>query len=287
MKKLKIWNDLVTMAQPRRNTVVREKSHSCISEENNPANDTVGMKSAINCKRIFIIFITISLLFGSNCFAFNVHASDCSAEYGIKYYESKKDFKKTKYDKQILKDKKTATPKLKKGCVVVTIKTMCDKAYQKIHKKDWKVRAKMITVKATEKLYSKFNIHYIVKKGVAYKSANSQDAYTLLKKFTSKYKPGKKADMIVALSGKNPQHIAGITYMGQISGGARVLVFASTFEAEAETVQHEIGHTYNLNHCNRSCVMTGEGFGYINKFCPDHKKQWKTNRTYYKTKVRK
>ena len=233
--------------------------------------------------KTLITLILISLLINPNYMVCHGQANDCaSSEFETKSYKSKKQFIKSKYDTAVLADKPEMSIKFKKGCVVVNVKTMCDKAYQNLHKSDWKVRAKRIVENGTKALYSKFNICFVPKKAVTCKLANSQNAENLLVKFTRKYKATKKVDVIIGFSGKNPKYVAGITYIGKIGGGARILIFASTFESEVETVQHEIGHIYDLKHCSNNCVMTNEGFGYLNKFCSAHFKQWKKNRKYYK-----
>jgi len=236
-------------------------------------------------KRLFpvAILLSICLLIEMNGSVYNVYAKHfVSSEYEIKAYKTNNQFKKSTYDTAVLKNNPEAVPKLKKGCMVVNVKTMCDKEYQKLHKQDWKVRAKRIVKNGTKALYSKFNIYFVPKKAVSFKSAKSSNAITLLGNFAKKNKATKKVDMIIGFSGKNPAHIAGIAYMGQIEGGPRVLIFATTYAAETETVQHEIGHTYDLGHCKKNCVMRSEGFGYLNRFCSAHLKKWKRNRKYYK-----
>lgn len=198
-----------------------------------------------------------------------------------KKYTSKKEFEKSSADNQVLEDEPEISKKLKKGCVVVNVKTLCDKEYQKLHKKDWKVRAKKVTKKGTKALYSEFNIYFKPKEAVSFTSKKSTDDEKIYEDFVKKNKISGNVDMLVGLSGREPKGVAGISYLGKVKGGPKVLVFASTYNSEAETIQHEIGHTYNLNHCNKNCVMKSSGFGYINKFCSSYKKKWKSNRKYY------
>jgi len=243
-------------------------------------NKLVKRKALLN--KIVAILMFISLSISMNCAVYKVYAEDfVSSGYETKTYKSKEQFITSKYDTAVLKEKSNTASKLKKGSVVVNVKTMCDKEYQKLYAKDWKIRAQRITKKGTKALYSKFNIYFIPKKAVTFKSANSTNAVTLLNNFSKKYKVSKKIDMIIGFSGKKPAHIAGITYIGKINGGPRILIFASSYETEAETVQHEIGHTYDLIHCEKKCVMTSQGFGYLNKFCSAHLKKWNKNRKYY------
>ncbi len=206
---------------------------------------------------------------------------DSEQEYAVKEYTSKKEFEKSNADSEVLQDEPEMATKLKKGCVVVNVKTVCDKQYQNAHKKDWKVRAKKVTKKGTKALYSQFNIYFSPQKAVGYTSVKSSNEEKLLKDFVKKNKISGKTDMIVGLSGRQPDGVAGITYVGKVSGGPKVLIFESSYNSEAETIQHEIGHTYDLNHCKKSCVMKSSGFGYLNKFCASHKKKWKANRKYY------
>lgn len=227
-------------------------------------------------KKILITGIVLSVLAVVFCIGMSVNK-----EYEAKTYVSKKEFKTSSADSKVLEDEPEISTKLKKGCVVVNVKTVCDKQYQKLHKDDWKVRAKKVTKKGTKALYSEFNIYFKPKKAVSYTSKKSSNEETLLKDFVKKNKISGSVDMIVGLSGREPKGVAGITYLGKVSGGPKVLIFATTYNSEAETIQHEIGHTYDLDHCKKKCVMTASGFGYLNKFCTKHKKQWKANRKYY------
>ena len=198
-----------------------------------------------------------------------------------KTYTSKNEFVKSAADNNVLEDEPEISTKLKKGCVVVNVKTMCDKQYQKLHKDDWKVRAKKITKKGTKALYSEFNIYFKAKNAVSFTSKKSSDAETIYKDFVKNNKISGSTDMIVGLSGRDPEGVAGMSYVGKVKGGPKVLIFASSYNSEAETVQHEIGHAYDLEHCKSNCVMKASGFGNLNKFCSKHKREWKNNRKYY------
>lgn len=130
-------------------------------------------------------------------------------------------------------------------------------------------------------MYSEFNICFKAKNAVSFTSKKSSDEEKIYMDFTKKNKVSGNIDMIIGLSGRDPKGVAGISYVGKVKGGPKVLVFASTYNSEAETIQHEIGHTYDLSHCKNKCVMKSSGFGYLNKFCSGHKKKWKSNRKYY------
>lgn len=229
-------------------------------------------------KIVFYTTIIIGLLIITLNFDFQF-----AKRYSIesKSYTSKKEFQKSSADNQVLEAEPEISTKLKKGCIVVNVKTLCDKEYQKIHKKDWKVRAKKVTKKGTKALYSEFNIYFKPREAVSFTSKNSSDAEKIYEDFVKKNKISGNIDMLVGLSGRDLKGVAGLTYSGKVKGGPKVLIFASTYNSEAETIQHEIGHTYNLNHCKKDCVMRASGFGYLNKFCSAHKKKWKSNRKYY------
>lgn len=210
-----------------------------------------------------------------------VNAQD-KAQVEIKTYSSQNEFIKSAADTEILEDEPEIETKLKQGCVVVKVKTLCDTKYQNLHEDDWKVRAKRITKKGTKKLYSTFNIYFKVKKVGKCTTKKSSDAEKIYDDFAERYKASENYDMIVGLSGRRPDgNTAGMSYLGKVEGGPRVIVFSTTYNSEAETIQHEIGHTYGLKHCENDCVMKASGFGYLNKFCSKHKKEWKENRKYY------
>lgn len=230
---------------------------------------------------VFVMILSLAFISGGSLHFKNLNK--CCENYKVecKTYTSEKQFEKSAMDTAVIEDEPEIEEKLKKGCVIVNVKTMCDSSYQNAHKKDWKVRAKKLTKKATSKLYTNFNIYFKPKKAVSCSTKKSKSDETIYNDFVKKYKVSGNVDMIVGLSGQKPKGVAGISYVGKVKGGPRVLVFASTYNSEAETIQHEIGHTYDLEHCNNNCVMKASGFGYLNKFCAKHKKKWNNNRKYY------
>lgn len=198
----------------------------------------------------------------------------------IKTFTNESEFEITSIDSQYLYEEPELDTKLKAGCVVVNVKPKVDAAYKKLHT-DWKARAKKLTKKGTKDLYDEFNIYFKVGTAGSCTTINSTNAEKIYIDFANNNTVSGSTDMIVGISGRKPKNTAGISYLGKVSGGPRVLIFATTYKSEAETVQHEIGHTYDLEHCNSNCVMTAAGFGYLNKYCAKHRKEWNKNRKYY------
>lgn len=204
---------------------------------------------------------------------------------GRKQFTSEDEFVRSIYDNIVLdeepEDNIDVSQGLRATSIIVNVKTMCDAQYRKAHSSDWEIRAKRTVKEATTYLYDFIGIKFVVKEGVAFTSASTTNPEKLLDDFISHYKVGNGIDMIVGLSGRKPKDTAGIAYKGKIEGGPRVLIFPSTYKSEVETVQHEIGHTYNLEHCNKACVMKASGFGYLNKVCGVHGDWWCFRREWY------
>lgn len=100
------------------------------------------MKLLIN--KCFICIGFLSLLFVLSYSLVINSNNECGKKIEIdcKEYTNKNQFVKSAMDTKVIEDEPEIEEKLKKGCVVVNVKTMCDSSYQNAHKKDWKVRAK-------------------------------------------------------------------------------------------------------------------------------------------------
>lgn len=198
----------------------------------------------------------------------------------LKSYNEESDLIKSSYDDQIMLDSSEVSEPLKKGCVVVKVKTVCDQKYRSKHSKDWKVRAKNTVRDAAKILYSKFNIKYYPSNGIAWTSPNTSDWESIYKNAVSNFKVTKSGNMLVAFSGQRVGGVAGMSKQGK-KNGPHLVVFSTTYKSEVETTQHEMAHTYNLGHCTSACVMQNVGFGYTNKFCSKHENYWNKNRKFY------
>ena len=171
--------------------------------------------------------------------------------------------------------------KVKKGCVVVEAKVVCDASYRKKFSKDWASRSKKTVVKATDMLYDKYNIYYKVKKGVKWNSGNTKSPETLLGQLYSKYNVNKdkNVDVVVGFTRKRQGSILGIGYIGY----PYALVCSTVYKTDVQTAQHETGHNYKLQHCNnKKCTMYPYSYQEnINRLCTKHQKQWNNNRKLY------
>ncbi len=171
--------------------------------------------------------------------------------------------------------------KLKKGCVVVEAKVVCDSSYRKKFSKDWSSRSKKTVVQATNFLYDKFNIYYKVKKGVSWDSGKTKNPEELLSQLYSKYhvSKNKNVDVVIGFTRKRQDDILGIGYIGY----PYALVCSTVYKTDIQTAQHETGHNYKLRHCNNSkCTMYPYSYQEnTNRLCEKHQKQWKNNRKLY------
>lgn len=171
--------------------------------------------------------------------------------------------------------------KVKKGCVVVDAKVVCDETYQKKYSKDWASRSKKTVVQATNMLYDKFNIYYKVKKGVTWNSGKTKNPEKLLEQLYSKYNisKNKNINVVVGFTRKRQKNILGIGYIGY----PYALVCSTVYKTDVQTAQHETGHNYKLKHCNnKKCTMYPYSYQEnLNRLCSKHQKQWKNNRSLY------
>lgn len=226
-------------------------------------------------KKIIIALVLIISVESELC---NVQAGTLSVQETR--VESEKDIKTSEYDNNTIMDADYAK-KLKKGCVVVNAKIVCDSTYRKKFSKDWKSRSKKTLVQATNMLYDKFNIYYNVKQEVAWDSGKSKNPDKLLDQLYLKYNvdKSKNTDVIVGFTRKRQGSVLGIGYIGAPYG----LVCSTAYKTDIQVAQHETGHNYKLLHCNnKKCTMYPYSYQEnINKLCKKHKDQWKKNYKLY------
>lgn len=231
-------------------------------------------------KRFFVLLLSMCLFSSAiEVMAANEPKAATGKVKSLKY-KNKSDLKETNYDKIILKDD-IVTPKLKKGCVVVNMKLVCDQTYQKAYKKDWAARARKTVYQAGIDINVNFNIFYNIRKAVSWKSSKSSDAETLLYELRdSNYLTNEsKDDMVIGFTKKASGNTLGIGFIG----APYSLVCSTVYNTDIQTAQHEGGHNYDLNHCNnpKCCLYPYSDIDNIGRFCSPHKSQWKQNRKMY------
>jgi hypothetical protein len=156
--------------------------------------------------------------------------------------------------------------------VVVGVVSPCDQNWRTRYS-DWQYEANRAVERADDSLHTNFGIDY---QSVAQREWNSgtlTSTYDLVRDARSQYGLSNNADIMVAFSGKDGGGTAGEVYA---IGDPHSVIMDLGYTYNAETVQHETGHSYTLRHIagDNNCVMTTSGFGHIDTFCSTHFTQW-------------
>lgn len=174
--------------------------------------------------------------------------------------------------------------------IVVNVTSPLDQSWRSTYT-DYYNQANNAVERADDGLSSEFGINFL---SVAqpHWSSSSTTSSALLNEARNEhglnYAGSKKADVMIAFSGRTPSDNSGITGIATL-GNAYSAVFDNGYSTNAETTQHEAGHMYGLRHdqdesgsnYGGSCVMTATGFGFIDRFDAGHRADWAAAKNKY------
>ena len=91
-------------------------------------------------------------------------------------------------------------------------------------------------------------------------------------------------DLMIAFAGPlvdtSNSVIFGVSYLNQPYS----VVFDHNYNQNCKSAQHEVGHTYGLNHCSNTCVMKqgwDTNWSLFEHLCSGHSTQWNTAKNKY------
>lgn len=160
----------------------------------------------------------------------------------------------------------------------VAVTEPCDKAWQDAYPSNWMWQAHRCVVNADEMLETRFGVQYY-SVSQKYWTSNNTTPEALVDEARDEWGLRDGAKLMVAFTGRDGGNTMGIV---TDIGDPYALIFNKGYEYNRETVQHETGHCYGLEHCfGDNCVMTAYGMGHINTLCSDHADEWYDARNNY------
>ncbi len=94
----------------------------------------------------------------------------------------------------------------------------------------------------------------------------------------------RKEDLMIAFAGPivdtEDRAIFGVAFNGKPFS----LIFDHDYNQNCKSTQHEVGHTYGLQHCNNTCVMrpgSDNNWELFDHLCSSHEQQWNKNKNKY------
>lgn len=173
-----------------------------------------------------------------------------------------------------------AKPYLSRSSTIwVPVTSPCDQAWRNTYPNNWMWQANRAITNADDMLSNKFGIEFY---SVAQKywDSSSSSAKDLVAEAKNEWGLTDGATLMIAFTGKNDGNKMGRVYD---IGVPYVLILDHQYEDNRETVQHEVGHAYGLEHRDgdNNCVMIDIGMGHIDTICSTHEQQWKNNKNKY------
>lgn len=159
----------------------------------------------------------------------------------------------------------------------VAVTEPCDQYWRNKYPDNWMWQAHRSVVNGDTMLTNRYGIQYYSVSQKYWNSDNTTPS-ALLNEVISEWGLRDNAKIMIAFTGRSGGNTMGIGKVG--SGYA--LIFDNGYEYNRETVQHETGHCYGLDHCyGDNCVMTAYGMGHIDTICSRHNSDWNNARTKY------
>lgn len=182
-------------------------------------------------------------------------------------------------------------PNVRRTIYVVYVTSPCDDEWRSKYS-SYMYEAGRTVERADDMLYDEFGIDLYSVAQFPWTSSSTTSSGLLDEAKSNHgltYNGSLTAEMMIAFSGVTPSDDPYITGIANV-GAPYLVVFDNGYDINAETTQHEVGHTYSLMHCeseigssygDKDCVMTSVGFGYIDKLCTGHYTEWENNANKY------
>lgn len=178
-----------------------------------------------------------------------------------------------RYEDQIVKSRVAS--------INVYVQTPLEEAWIEAHSGSYYYDANSVVERIDDYLYDEFGIDFYVYYQPTF-STNATYGYGILQAAMSQCGLG-GADIMLAFAGyieSEGEFIGGISLLGS----PYAAVFDHGYYQNCKSAQHELGHTYGLNHCNSVCVMkAGEdpNWSYFEHLCSTHNSQWENSSGMY------
>ena len=148
---------------------------------------------------------------------------------------------------------------------------------------DYYYQANRVVERIDDYLASKFGIDFYSVSQPNWSTKSSSSSGSVIADATNNIGKG-SADLMIAFAGAlvdtSTSATFGVAYVGQ----PYAVVFNHSYNQNCKSAQHEVGHTYGLQHCSSTCVMKqgwDTNWGLFEHLCSSHNTQWSNAKNTY------
>ncbi len=148
---------------------------------------------------------------------------------------------------------------------------------------DYYYQANRVVERIDDYLSSKFGIDFYSVSQPHWSTKTTSSSGNVLSDAKNNVGKG-NADLMIAFAGAlvdtSTSATFGVAYLGQ----PYALVFDHNYTQNCKSAQHEVGHTYGLQHCSNTCVMKqgwDNNWKLFEHLCTSHNSQWKNAKNKY------
>lgn len=148
---------------------------------------------------------------------------------------------------------------------------------------DYYYQANRVVERIDDYLASKFGIDFYSTSQPHWSTKTTSSSSSVLSDATNNVGKG-SADLMIAFAGSlvdtSTSATFGVAYVGQ----PYALVFDHSYTQNCKSAQHEVGHTYGLQHCTSTCVMKqgwDNSWSLFEHLCSSHNSQWNSAKNKY------
>ncbi len=143
--------------------------------------------------------------------------------------------------------------------------------------------ARKIVERTDDFLSKKFGIEFHVASQPDWTVSDTSTLRNILKDAAIKNWKGKE-DLMIAFAGPLADTDDKVIFGVAFNGRPFSVIFDHAYKQNCKSTQHEVGHTYGLQHCSNTCVMksgSDNNWELFDHLCPSHEQQWNKNKNKY------
>ena len=148
---------------------------------------------------------------------------------------------------------------------------------------DPRYEARKIVERTDDFLSKKFGTEFHVASQPDWTVSNTSTVRNILKDAAMKNWT-RKEDLMIAFAGPLADKEDHVVFGVAFNGKPFSVIFDHAYNQNCKSTQHEVGHTYGLQHCSNTCVMksgSDNNWELFDHLCPSHEQQWNKNKNKY------
>lgn len=148
---------------------------------------------------------------------------------------------------------------------------------------DYYYEANKVVERIDDYLAKQFGIDFYSASQPNWSAGNTNNANNALENATNQVGKG-NADLMIAFAGPVADTGSSVTFGVAYLNQPYALVFDHSYTQNCKSAQHEVGHTYGLEHCTDNCVMKqgwDQNWSLFEHLCSAHNSQWSSAKNKY------